>query len=278
MLLKRSPDQTTGMLHLLKIEWLKLKNYRTFWILFILYIISNFGAMFIADFLYSNIAENVGKNKMAATLIGASPFKFPAVWDTATYACSWLLFIPALMIIISVTNEFSYRTHRQNIVDGWSRKQFISVKLVMIIIASIVATILAFLMGLIFGLSVGSTISFDNIEFIGYFFIQALSYCSVAMLFSLLLKRSGLSIGVYVLYILVLERLLGAAMSNNINENARKFLPITSADSLIPFPFFKQITKTFMNKPHYEILLPLTAAYLILYTVFSVRRYVTEDL
>lgn len=266
------------MLHLLKIEWLKLKNYRTFWILLVLYIISNYGVNFIAHFIYSDVAKNVGKNKMANALMGTSPFTFPSVWQTSTYMCSFLLFIPALLIIISVTNEFSYKTHRQNIVDGWSRGQFISVKLALVVIVSILATLLAFIMAMVFGLQEGSAVSFEKIEFIGYFFIQALSYCSLALVFSLLLKRSGLSIGVYFLYIVVLENLLGGIMSNNLGEATGRYLPLNSTDALIPFPFFRKVTNNFLHAPNYNILLPLAAAYLIVYIAFSVRRFKTDDL
>ena len=41
------------MLHLLKIEWLKLKNYRTFWILSILFLISLFGINYIPYQIHS---------------------------------------------------------------------------------------------------------------------------------------------------------------------------------------------------------------------------------
>lgn len=278
MLKKPLTEHTTGMLNLLKIEWLKLKNYRTFWILMILYVISNYGVNFIAHFVYVDIATTTGKNPIAKQLMGASPFTFPGVWQTAAFMCSFLLFIPALLIIISVTNEFSYRTHRQNIVDGWSRGQFISVKIVLVVIASIIATLLAFIMGLIFGLQEGSTVSFEKIEYLGYFFIQALSYCSVALVFSLLLKRSGLSIGVYFLYIVVLENLLGGIVSNNLGDSAGQYLPLNSTDALIPFPFFRKVTNNFLSTPNYQILLPLAAAYLLLYLIFSVRRFKTDDL
>ena len=65
------------MLHLLKIEWLKLKNYRTFWILSALYVISNYGVNYIAYLIQLDISKNVGKNPMAKSLIGAPPFAFP---------------------------------------------------------------------------------------------------------------------------------------------------------------------------------------------------------
>lgn len=266
------------MLHLLKVEWLKLKNYRTFWILFVLYIISNYGLNYIALSLQQQVAADVGKNSMGRAIMGTSPFAFPEVWHAVSYMCSFLLFIPALLIIISVTNEFSYKTHRQNVVDGWSRRQFISVKLVLVFIASVIATILAFITALIMGVQAGeSAVSFDKIVYIGYFFIQALSYCSVAMVFALLLKRSGLAIGVYFLYIVVLENLLGGLMGRSI-ENAGHYFPLNAADSLIPFPFLRKVTDNFMYKPDYTILLPLAAAYLVLYVIFSVKRFQTDDL
>jgi ABC-2 type transport system permease protein len=265
------------MLHLLKIEWLKLKHYRTFWILAVLYVISNYGLSYIAFTIQNEVARDISKNSLGRAVIGSSPFAFPDVWQTVTYMCSFLLFIPALLVIISVTNEFSYKTHRQNIVDGWSRRQFISVKLVLLLIVSVLSTIIAFITSLIFGWQAGSNISFDKIEFIGYFFIQALSYCSVALIFALLLKRSGLAIGVYFLYIVVLENLLGGLLSRNW-ENSGHYLPLNSTDSLIPFPFLRKVTDNFMYKPDYNILLPLAAAYLIIYIVFSVRRFETDDL
>lgn len=277
MLKKPLTEQTTGMLHLLKVEWLKLKNYRTFWILTILYIISNYGLNYIALSLQQQVDSDIGKNSMGRAIIGSSPFAFPEVWQTVTFMCSFLLFIPALLVIISVTNEFSYRTHRQNIVDGWSRLQFMSVKLVLVVIASVIATIIAFVMGLALGLQAGSTVSFDKIEYIGYFFIQALSYCSVALVFALLLKRSGLAIGVYFLYIVVLENLFGGLLSRSI-ENAGHYLPLNATDSLIPFPFLRKVTDNFIYKPDYAVLLPLAVAYLVVYWVFSVRRFKTDDL
>ena len=264
-------------MHLLKIEWLKLKNYRTFWILSILYIVSNYGLSYIAYVLQQQVDHDIGKSGMGKTFIGNPPFSFPEIWQTISYMCSFLLFIPGLLVIISVTNEFSYKTHRQNIVDGWSRRQFILVKLALLTIISIVSSIIVFLTAAIFGLQSGTAFSFEKIEFIGYFFIQALSYCSVALVFALLLKRSGLAIGVYFLYIMVLENLIGGLLGRSI-ENAGHYLPLNTTDSLIPFPFLRKVTDKFLYHPDYTILLPLSLAYLIVYFIFSVRRFETDDL
>jgi ABC-2 type transport system permease protein len=263
------------MLQLLKVEWLKLKNYRTFWILAVLYVISNFGLTYIALRLQEQTSKDMGG--MAKTLMGNPPFAFPEIWHTASFLCSFLLFIPGLLVIISLTNEFSYKTHRQNIVDGWSRQQFILVKLILVGIISLVSTLFVFLTAWIFGLQSGTAFSTEKIEFIGYFFLQALSYTSVALLFSLFIKRSGLAIGIYFLYTVVLENLVGGVVGRYI-EDAGHYFPLNTTDSLIPFPFFRRVTDKMMYQPDYNILVPLAIGYLVLYFVISVRKYKRDDL
>ena len=265
------------MQKLLKVEWLKLKNYRTFWILSALYLISNYGVNYIAFRIQQEVIRDMGKSNMGRAIMGNPPFSFPDVWHTASFMCSFLLFIPGLLIIISVTNEYSYKTHRQNIVDGWSRRQFILVKLALVGIISLFASVMAALTGLIFGLQSGTSFSLAEFQYVGYFLVQALSYCSVALVFALLLKRSGLAIGVYFLYIVVLENLLGGLMSYG-NSTAGRYLPLNSTDYLIPFPFLRRVTETFLDAPNYSILLPLAFAYLALYFIFSVRKFERDDL
>ena len=186
---------------LLNIEWMKVKNYRTFWILSVLYLVSIFGVNYIAYLIWDARPKKSGIDMM----VGNPPFQFPDVWHTVGYASSFLMFIPGLLMIISVTNEYSFKTHRQNVIDGWSRKEFILVKILMTVIVALVSTLAVFLTALLFGIYEGvSSVSFEKIEYIGYFFIQSLSYTSIALLFSILFKRSGLSIGFYFLYSLIL--------------------------------------------------------------------------
>jgi ABC-2 type transport system permease protein len=265
------------MLQLLKVEWLKLKNYRTFWVLSILYAISNYGVAFIAYKIYLDITEDFTTRGVGRAILGDPPFDFPAIWLTVAWWCGFLLFIPGLLVIISVTNEFSYKTHRQNIVDGWSRMQFISVKLGLVFLVSLIATLIVGITTVIMGLQGGSSFSLNQIEYLLYFFLQALAYCSVALLLSLLIKRSGLTIGVYFLYVFLLENAFGAWLSYKFNDLG-KYLPLNSTDSLIPFPFVRNLTEAALRAPVYSILLPLSVGYLLLYTFFSIRKFRRDDL
>lgn len=265
------------MLHLLKIEWLKIKGYKTFWVLTTLFLVSILGL----NYFVFNIKQNISQGSVQANALIGSPFDFPNVWHTVTYFSSFLLFIPGLMIITSITNEYSYKTHRQNIIDGWSRLQFIHVKIALVVIISILSTVFVFLTSLLYGSLAGSTFSFDKIEFIGYYFIQALSYSMLALLLSVLIKRSGLSIGLFFLYSFIIENFLGAILNNmggiKSASGPGDYLPLNTTDNLIPFPFFRNIVQ-FGTQPSLYILLGLSAVYLFLYYFISVRKFQTQDL
>ncbi len=263
------------MAHLLKIEWLKLKNYKTFWILFILFIISLFGINYI---FHEVFAQKELTNPTAAMFVGGPPFRFPQVWHTIGYISGFLLFIPGLLIVIFITNEYSFKTHRQNIIDGLSRTQFIEVKLALCFILSMLSTLFVFITAFLFGyFEGGAPISFEGSLNIAYFFIQALSYTALAVVFSLLFKRSGVAIGVFFLYIIVLENMV-AGFLNKYTNHIGYFLPLKSANSLTPFPFFKAITKRMIYQPDIKYLLLAAGIYLLFYLLFSRWRFQTADL
>lgn len=262
------------MFQLLKVEWMKVKNYRTFWVLSVLYLVSVFGANYIAYQIYQSRPQN---NDMAKGFIG-TPFDFPDVWHVVSYTSSFLMFMLGLLIIISFTNEYSYKTHRQNIIDGWSRKEFILVKIALTVIVAVVASMAVFITALLFGLfENAASFTFEKIEFIGYFFIQAISYCSAALLFSLLFKRSGITIGVYFLYTLILENML-AGFLNRYADNIGRYLPLESTDNLIRVPVFKVIINQLTASYNTTALLIMSAVYLALYYFISFKKFQSDDL
>lgn len=262
------------MLQLLKVEWMKVKNYTTFWVLSILYLVSIFGANYISYLIWDARPKKSGDINM---VIG-TPFNFPDVWHMVSYISSFLMFMPGLLIIISITNEYSYKTHRQNIIDGWSRKEFIWVKMLLTVVISFVATLAVFITALSFGLYESSTaFSLEKIQYIGFFFIQALSYCAVALLFSILFKRSGIAIGVYFLYTLILENTLAGFLNRYVN-NIGRYLPLETTDNLIRIPVFKAIISQFTATYNTTALLIMAVVYLALYYFISMRKFQTDDL
>lgn len=264
---------------LLSIEWMKLKNYRAFWILLCLYIATIVGANYIVFRIQQTIYAERQAKGMAALILGNPPYSFPSVWQATAHVSSYLLFIPGLIIIMAVTNEYSFKTHRQNIIDGWARRQFITVKIMLVIILSLLSTCVVAITAALFGLADGTNpFSFEGFYNLGYFFIQAMSYIMVALLMAVFFKRGGLAIGVFFSYAMVLEQILVLLMNRYLNY-AGRFMPLETTDVLIPFPRIKELINTLTaHPPDYTLFFILSLVYLAVYLVIVTRKFETDDL
>jgi ABC-2 type transport system permease protein len=263
----------------LKVEWMKVKNYRTFWILLAITVVSIPG---ISYMLYNLMNNSFPKSKGTDMILG-SPFAFPEVWQTVTWNSSILFIIPALLIITLTTNEFTFKTHRQNVIDGWSRQQFISVKLLEIVLLSLFSTIIVLLTVIGFGFIANKPAAdisiWQNSRFIAFYFVQMLSYSMIAFLLSMLIKRAGLSIGIFLIYMLV-EQIIVGIMRGQFKLQGVNYLPEEVSDRLIPFPYAKSLLAR--DTPEWERLLPslllVAALYLVLYCFLTGRRFLKSDL
>lgn len=270
------------MLHLLKIEWLKLKNYRTFWILLILIAVCIPASIYMGFDLTDNSLDK--KTKQMQQMILGRPFSFPAIWQTGSWIASLVLFIPSLLIITITTNEYTYKTHRQNIIDGLSRQEFIFVKIIEVFILSIFLTLLVFGSCLWVGSlarEAGNTHGmFENSKQLGYFFIEAVSYLMLAFLLSILIKRAGLVLGIFFLYSIILEEIF-VGLARQYAKNIGRFLPLETTDQLAPSPFsrlLKSATDIKAWENLFPVFLSLALVYFIIYTVLSVYSFKTKDL
>ena len=268
------------MLSQLKIEWMKVKNYRTFWILLSIVIISIPGINYA---FFDSLDNTFPKDKNGQHMFLGSPFAFPDVWQTVTWTASLLFLAPALLIITLTTNEFNFRTHRQNVIDGWSRQQFFVVKLAEVLLLSLLCTVVALLTVLGFGYlanKAGEDVSiWQHSRFLFFYFVQVLSYSMIAFLISILIKRAGLSIGVFFIYFLV-EQVIVGVLRNKYKIQNVNFLPEEVTDRLIPNPYLKaMLTK---DRPVWEHLIPslliVAFLYLVVYCFVSGRRFLRSDL
>jgi ABC-type transport system involved in multi-copper enzyme maturation permease subunit len=257
---------------------MKLKNYRTFWILASLYLLCIGGLNYMVFYIQQRIYHEREAKGMAQMIIGRIPYAFPTVWQMTAYVSGFLLFFPGLLMIISMTNEFSFKTHRQNVIDGWSRGGFISVKMMLAIIMSVISTIAVIITAAVFGSVEGShAFSTDNFIYILYYFIQTISYIMAALFISVLVKRGALAIGIYFLYVAVIENVVSRILSYYFNDIGR-YLPITSANNLIPAPVFESVQKQLSKPFNYPALLITALIYLACYFFFTDRKFKTDDL
>lgn len=269
------------MMEQLRIEWLKMKNYPAFIAIALIFLLCVFGVSYIG---YNINATAQGT--AAGSFVG-SYFGFPHVWHTVSWLSTFTLFLPGLLLILLVTNEFTYRTHRQNVIDGWSRDTFIRTKIMMAVIFAAVATIWVALVALMLGLISGGGVDFYKFKYIGFFFLQSVSIFSVALLVSVLIKRAALAIAIFVAYVYIIENILGAVLNTLVYKFSTgktgifplaDVLPINTTDALLPFPFFREL----LDKANYNInpwiLFGLALLYLMAYVYFARRLFLKKDL
>ncbi len=276
------------MTELLKIEWLKIKNYSAFIVLGLFYLLGILGANYGVFYLKKNFIDETDPTKIIAS---SSPYDFTNTWQTTSYVSGFLLMLPALLMILLVTNEFSFRTHRQNILDGWSRKNFINVKIVIALLSALASTVMVFITAMIFGFASGSSFDISNVENIGYFFVKALSFNMIALLFAVLVRKTGFAIGLFFIYLGV-ETILWGIMQGLSMKFKREYdfdigfmgnyLPLNSSDSLVHFPrnAVSDMAKNTGLMPHEYMYVSLSLAlmYILIFYVWSRSRVIKTDL
>jgi ABC-type transport system involved in multi-copper enzyme maturation permease subunit len=225
------------MISLLKIELKKILTYRTFWVLTGLYLLSLVIVLGSLQAFLDKVVNNsdIPENIEIPTI---SLYIFPDIWHNLSYiASSRFSFkvILAIIVIILITNEYSFRTIRQNIISGLSRTEFLLGKLEIIILLCFTSTIILFFTGLGLGISHTKELTFNlltsKMEFLAAYFIELLVYLSFAMFIAILLRKAGLAIGLLLLYT-ILEPIIKLSLPGSLG----KYLPLEAMNNLIHLP------------------------------------------
>jgi len=228
------------VLKLLRIEFRKQVSSSAFWIMLILHgvviclISLNFNSFLKNANLMVNDVPNID--------LALKPIlQFPDVWQNLTYIAGYFKIILALIVITSVCNEFSYGTARQNIIDGFSRREWIFSKIGLAKVLALFSTLLVLVLGFILGYSQGVQVDIANVfarmDYVLAYFIELIVYFIYALFLALLLKRTGLSIILLLVYDFILEPILSWSVPDAISN----FLPMSTIDNLNTFPFTKYL-------------------------------------
>lgn len=159
----------------------------------------------------------------------------------------------------------------------------------MALIFAMAATLLVIISALIFGFGSGTAFSLNGFIFVGYFFLKALSYNLIAILFSVLVKRTGFAIGIFFIYLgseNIVSQLLNVLSMKLKRENGTDlgnigdYLPMNAADGLLEFPDnpIKSMSKAIMPTDYTWLVFALAMAYLILFYIWSRRKFINADL
>ncbi len=227
------------MLHLLQVDLKKLFNYRTFWIICGLYFFTlGVGAASGMEFLkwlahtFKDFGSSLNINRIPL-------YHFPDVWQNLAWGSGLLKLMLAIMVIISITNEYQYRTIRQNIIDGLSRENFIVSKVLTNFLLSASSMVLIFLVTLVTGFIYSPEIifpyMFTGVEFCFAYFLEVFSFLSFAFMVGIFVQRSGLSI-----VLLFAAFIIESIIKLNIDDYFPaliKFFPLESIKNLVPLPF-----------------------------------------
>lgn len=256
----------------LQIEWMKIKNYRVFQVFSILYMLGILLIIFIFYKIYTSITGKITGTDDADLF---SLFTESNLWNSTCFATSFLLYLPGMVIINLFINEVNFKTHRQNIIDGWKRETFIITKIGLIVCMSAVITVMNFIAGLIMANITNTSISFQvALPVMGFCFIQSFVYLLFALFLATLFRRSGVAIIVFFLYGLILEWIL-VWMLYKIVPGFQFFLPLQVADSLILLPGMDGI---FLSMPNQLVMVAAALAFAGLYIYLTVRKYKYDDL
>jgi len=235
---------------LLKLEYYKNLNYTPFKVFTIMYfaILVIFLFMGLADLEIFGSTINLKEQGM---------YNFPEIWNFTTYIVALLKIFLGLIIVFSICQEFSNRMFKQNTIDGLSREEFIGSKLLTISIFTIISTILVFGITLFLGLNYSKTtdsaLVYQEMYFIGSYFLKLFTFFCFLMFLSILLRKSmfvflaffALWVGESIIGgIETFAKVQGTQMAER-NEILQhdfffsKLLPLESMSSLIPNPMFR---------------------------------------
>lgn len=256
---------------LFQIEWMKVRKYKTFWVFLALFVLA------LTGINYAVYEANSQVRTASAGQINTHLYAPPQVWSTTAWTSGFSVFLLGLLIIVLMTNEFNYKTHRQEIIDGMSRKQFITAKWLGVFVLTLFTWLLYVVVTLCITDMSAETTAFDGFFYAGYFLIKTALSLSVAFMFALLFKRSGLSIALYLVYGLLVEAIFRHIL-NRLVGGLGDFLPLSAGAYLVSNPFRQLMTQSGSSVIGPGWFMLACFSYLILFIVLSYRYFERTDL
>jgi len=263
------------MKKIISVELQKILTYPIFWV---------FIGFLLGLFLLSTLLTT----KLEINFFGSAVdiqnyFRFPYIWNTFTWIANWYNHILSVLIIILVCNEFNYRTFKQALIDGTTRNQLITGKLLIIIMLSLAYTLVIFIITIIFGLINTSNFTFniliEQIYFIGIRIFQSFAIMSLAMMIAFVIKNTALSFIIYFGYFFF-ELILRGFLSFK-DYQFRFYFPMKVISNLTPRPSistaitqqdYSQYTDSIENitsQPNYLLTIVFVAIYTSIFLAVS---------
>lgn len=230
------------MFRLLAIEFYKIRFNKASRVLSIIY----FGLLTCIA-LIAAIKFDIGPIKFHLAEMGI--FNFPYIWHFNTYMAAILKFFLLLVIVSMMSNEYSYKTLKQNLIDGLSKKEFILSKFYTVVAFAAISTLFVFVVSLVLGLMYSDyneiAIILSDLEYLLAFFIKLVGFFSFGLFLGIVVKRSAFAVGAMLVWLIgesMFKGYLFYALRNSDNTSEQvntimQFLPLEAMANLIKEPF-----------------------------------------
>ena len=221
------------MNRLLRIEWNKTfynKGTRIFLILY-------FVLIAILGLVIPNIKPNL--NGIEVDFIKLGALNFPVIWHNVAWLVGFGKFFLIIIVINNISNEYSFGTFKQNVIDGLTKIDFFKSKLYLNLAIALASSLLVVGITLVLGTIFAKNFNpFNGIEFLLGYFIEILAFIIFAVFLSFLFKKSTFAIlSIFVLYIF--ETIISGVETfsgSNLSFKLSSFLPLTSNSKIIDYP------------------------------------------
>ena len=213
------------MKRLLQIEFLKTFSFTGFWILSIFWV-----AFYILSFYVSTFFKMDIPGMETGTV-----YVFPELWKLSSWLASLFNLLLATLVMILVCNEFSFRTFRQQVINGLSKTELFKSKVLLMIVFAGTATVLVLLFTIVFGFFYNTSKTWpwllEEIYYPVVYMIQAFAYMSLGLMIALLIRNIAISIITFISYFVV-EFVIRLFLP----EKVLAFFPMKIISTLTPFP------------------------------------------
>jgi ABC-type transport system involved in multi-copper enzyme maturation permease subunit len=201
----------------------------------------------LALFAFINLMDH-GGDYLRARRDPEFTYALPGAWQGIFSDDSIILLIFAsIAVIMLISSEFSWRTARQNVIDGLSKEQWYWGKVLLVVLVGVVFVVTKLLigggmaaLGTDLGTVGGAAFPLSVVTASLGLFLAYLSVAGLALLVSVMIRSSGPAMAVWFFWITLGEQLLPSLVTRVLpaTQPAFGYLPFSAAQKLLAFWVF----------------------------------------
>ncbi len=266
--------------YLLRTEFLKFKSNITIKLLLVMFSILMPLVILLGKSFFTKSQGPIPSNKIF--------YEFPTVWEYQGYSGNWLVFFfLGFMVLQMYTSEISYKTMRQNIIAGYTKREYILGKIFVVIFLSLFATLIYTISSVILGMIHTPGWDLELLMDTNWaplrFFLMSLGYLSFALLVAVLFKKGGLSMFFYFSYPLILEPIMRYTYFYYFKNTGGNYFPLNAIEDNFTFPLIRTGNNFLNSKYDFSLVNDLSTAGILavifsgLFLFLAYRKAITSD-